>query len=182
MVIKSPYPYINGLVQERHNSTANALELRLSCTSPLIHCMTLGLKGVKNNLMDFFSLPQCWVPCCMSWWSQQMHLPFNTYWGFNKMAAILQAAFFKCFILEKKLHYKYFTEPYHLWLNWWVIIWSGNDLILRKAINWTNDDPFYWCIYASLGLNELSQGSTLWRNIHAIMIKFYEVSVCIPVP
>ena len=27
--------HINGLVQERHNSTANALELRLSCTKPL---------------------------------------------------------------------------------------------------------------------------------------------------
>ena len=28
--------YINGLVQERHNSIANALELRLSCTNPSI--------------------------------------------------------------------------------------------------------------------------------------------------
>ena len=29
-------PYINGLVQERRNSSAKALELRLSCTNPLI--------------------------------------------------------------------------------------------------------------------------------------------------
>ena len=28
---------IDGLVQERHNSIANALELRLSCTNPLIY-------------------------------------------------------------------------------------------------------------------------------------------------
>ena len=28
--------HINGLVQERRNSSANALELRLSCTNPLI--------------------------------------------------------------------------------------------------------------------------------------------------
>ena len=28
--------YIDGLVQERHNSIANALELRLSCTNPSI--------------------------------------------------------------------------------------------------------------------------------------------------
>ena len=27
-------PYYDGLVQERHNSIANALELRLSCTNP----------------------------------------------------------------------------------------------------------------------------------------------------
>ena len=29
--------YINGLVQERRNSIANALELRLSCTNPSIN-------------------------------------------------------------------------------------------------------------------------------------------------
>ena len=30
------YDYIDGLVQGRRNSIANALELRLSCTNPLI--------------------------------------------------------------------------------------------------------------------------------------------------
>ena len=30
--------YLNGLVQERRNSIANALELRLSCINPLIGC------------------------------------------------------------------------------------------------------------------------------------------------
>ena len=30
------YIYLDGLVQERHNSIAKALELRLSCTNPLI--------------------------------------------------------------------------------------------------------------------------------------------------
>ena len=32
--------YINGLVQERRNSIANALELRLSCTNPSISCFS----------------------------------------------------------------------------------------------------------------------------------------------
>ena len=31
--------YVYGLVQERRNSIANALELRLSCTKPSIHCL-----------------------------------------------------------------------------------------------------------------------------------------------
>ena len=31
--------YINGLVQEKCNSIANALDLRLSCTNPLICCL-----------------------------------------------------------------------------------------------------------------------------------------------
>ena len=35
------YIYINGWVQERHNSIANTLELRLSCTHPLIWCLWL---------------------------------------------------------------------------------------------------------------------------------------------
>ena len=34
--------YIDGLVQERHNSSALAMELRLSCTNPLIWLITLG--------------------------------------------------------------------------------------------------------------------------------------------
>ena len=33
------YIYIHGLVQKRRNSIANALELRLSCTSPSICCI-----------------------------------------------------------------------------------------------------------------------------------------------
>ena len=32
--------YMDGLMQERRNSIANALELRLSCTNPLIYCQS----------------------------------------------------------------------------------------------------------------------------------------------
>ena len=32
--------HLDGLVQERRNSTANALELRLSCTKPSIYSST----------------------------------------------------------------------------------------------------------------------------------------------
>ena len=35
-VFHSAWRHIDGLVQERHNSIANALELRLSCTNPSI--------------------------------------------------------------------------------------------------------------------------------------------------
>ena len=30
--------HVDGLVQERHNSIANALELHLSCTNPSMYC------------------------------------------------------------------------------------------------------------------------------------------------
>ena len=47
--------------------------------------------------------------------------------------------------------------------NWeWVSIGSGNGFYGAidkpnrwKIITWTNDDPVHWCMYASLGLNEL---------------------------
>ena len=39
--------YIDGLVQERSNSIANTLELRLSCTNPSICMHHLSLKSMK---------------------------------------------------------------------------------------------------------------------------------------
>ena len=39
MLFQASWPQINGLVRERHNSIANALELRLSCTYPSKCCM-----------------------------------------------------------------------------------------------------------------------------------------------
>ena len=51
--------YINGLVQERHNSIANALELRLSCTNPSI---------VSPGVMYFLHQPiNMWVYAYDSW-------------------------------------------------------------------------------------------------------------------
>ena len=37
-MIQMTEAYIDGLVQDRRNSIANALELRLSCTNPSIWC------------------------------------------------------------------------------------------------------------------------------------------------
>ena len=48
--------YIDGLVHERHNSIANALELRLSCTNPSISCLPLlpicHTLGETTHLVD----------------------------------------------------------------------------------------------------------------------------------
>ena len=43
------YRYIDGLVQERRNSIANALELRLSCTNPSILCSSILLLWRHNE-------------------------------------------------------------------------------------------------------------------------------------
>ena len=41
--------HIDGLVQERCNSIANALELRLSCTNPLHRYITLNMRGMDRS-------------------------------------------------------------------------------------------------------------------------------------
>ena len=44
--------YTNGLVQERRNSIANALELRLSCTSPWIYVNICSKSACKGLCLD----------------------------------------------------------------------------------------------------------------------------------
>ena len=51
--------YIDGLVQERRNSIANALELRLSCTNPLI-CRVACFSFTVHSLCLDIILP-CFV-------------------------------------------------------------------------------------------------------------------------
>ena len=51
--------YINGLVQEIHNSIANALELCLSCSNPSIYVVYLVSKHIqiddkKNSTLSYF--------------------------------------------------------------------------------------------------------------------------------
>ena len=64
------YEYVVGLVQERRNSSANALELRLSCTNPLMcdRCLTnvnLGFFAIWDIVSLKYSIlciERPWVP------------------------------------------------------------------------------------------------------------------------
>ena len=60
----------------------------------------------------------------------------------------------------KAFNFKWhFIELCYLGSNWqYVIIGLDNGLApnRRQAIIWTNDGLVNWCIYVSLGLNELS--------------------------
>ena len=49
--------YINGLVQERRNSIANALELRLSCTNPSIRLWFIGSYSYINVFARMKDMP-----------------------------------------------------------------------------------------------------------------------------
>ena len=58
-------PYINGLAQERRNSIAEALELRLSCTNPSIY-------EIAHCYISYFTEMEKWLQrrcyCWKPWW------------------------------------------------------------------------------------------------------------------
>ena len=53
--LSSMLVYFNGLVQERRNSIANALELRLSCTNPLIESLVGKIGPLKADVSKMLS-------------------------------------------------------------------------------------------------------------------------------
>ena len=64
-----------------------------------------------------------------------------------------------------------------LWCDWqYVIIGSDNGLApnRRQVIIWTDDGLVYWCIYASLGLNEFTQW--LVRHLEVILQVYFSNS------
>ena len=68
--------HIDGVVQERCNSSALAMELRLSCTNPLISCCC------HYNKSTFHVQEQHWMPFCESKWPNDLEgqgqcLPFS---------------------------------------------------------------------------------------------------------
>ena len=69
--------YISGLVQERYNSIADALELRLSCTnpSPSIQLCTIALE-YNNTPVCCGSQTKSWVN---SWSESCVKIPLHSY-------------------------------------------------------------------------------------------------------
>ena len=85
---------------------------------------------------------------------------YLTHWSRDKMTTILQTIYLNAFawmeILEFQLN---FIEICSLWLNWQcTIIDSDNGLVpnRRQAIVWSSNGGFYWRIYASFVLSELT--------------------------
>ena len=78
-----------------------------------------------------------------------------THWGQDKMATISQATVLNAFSCMNTVE---FYVPYGLIDNMAALV---QIIAWRQAIIWTNVGLFHWCIYASLGLNELNQAGHL---------------------
>ena len=98
------------------------------------------------------------------------HKMMITYWGWDKMANILQTTFSNTFYWMKMLEF-------HLKSDWncvqkshrqyaSICVVNGLAMIRWQVIIWTNDGIVYWCIYASLDLSDLkNENSTTMTNI-----------------
>ena len=64
-----PHNFIDGLVQQRHNSIANALELRLSCTN-LSSCARTSADRGKTDL--WYTCGDISIP---TWWKIRTRFP-----------------------------------------------------------------------------------------------------------
>ena len=83
----------------------------------------------------------------------------STHWGRDKMDAIFQTTFSKAFSWMKMYEFQ-LRFHWSLFLRVQLTtsrIGSGNGLVTvrRQAIIWIDDGLFHWCIYVSLGFNEL---------------------------
>ena len=86
------------------------------------------------------------------------------------MAAISQPTYSSAFPWMKNFEFDInFTEICFLGSNWQygsIGYENGPAMNRRQAIVWTNIVMFYWCIYASLGLNELMMINFQSRGFH----------------
>ena len=90
----------------------------------------------------------------------QFNMILFTRGGQDKMATILQTHFLIIFIdwnLEYLDSYFKFVTKFSNDNKLALIHKMAWHQEMWQAIIWTNDVLFYWCIYALLGLNELTQ-------------------------
>ena len=95
--------YFNGLVQERHNSIANALELRLSCTNPLIY---FACSLEPSEILA--------APSCQNWPSPDLYWPTFLCYPFislhKPMIAYFDNIHHLCWLIHTSFGYIRFPE------------------------------------------------------------------------
>ena len=128
----------------KYNSFLWSDDKRLNCNRKILNC---GWKNCQWNALQIISN------------FQYILLTVLTHWGLDEIDAILQTTFSNAFswmkMYEFRLRFHWNLFPgiqltiFQHWFRWWL----GADQATSHYLNqwWL----FYWCIYASLGLNEL---------------------------
>ena len=107
--------YVNGLVQERHNSIANALELCLSCTNPWMWCHVSPTETLLTHWYKMDTIADT------GW--HWIHLPlFSVAWYDNSKEVIYTATFMDGINISCSQHKTYawyikFNPSWRIWAN-----------------------------------------------------------------
>ena len=105
-------------------------------------------------------------------------------WGWDKMAAIFQKTFsntfswMKIYEFQLRFHWSLFLRVKLTLFKHWFRLWLGADQATSHHLNqWRS---VYWCIYVSLGLNDLRQDYKRLLYIHDDVIKWKHFPPCWP--
>ena len=140
--------HINGLVQERCNSSALALELHLSCTNPsiLLQCQWSNHEGYEQNdpKKDLFAII---IPFQILLMLFQEILPDISVWHLgNSQWPWISCKSFISRSLKCSLYMWSFLPIWSIWLFCWYI-WDGEVLIQMEwnRTTYTSNDSVEIC-------------------------------------
>ena len=142
-------------------------------TSYLFWQITLGYKSEHKLFLSHFLIFQSYFEKANENKALCVRFEF-THWGRDKMAAIFQRTFSNAFSSTKmhefqlRFHWSLFMKVQLTIFQHWFREWLGATQVTSHCLNqwWL----LYWCIYASLGLNELTM---LHRIFHTGNKKTY---------
>ena len=114
---------------------------------------------------------QAWLINCFMMYILFLHEHLLAPWGPDEIDAILQTtvaqafSWMKMYWFQLKFHWSLFSRVQLPTFQHWFRSWLGVDQATSHYLNhwWF----YYWCIYASLGLNELSSNSYLAGAMHS---------------
>ena len=168
-IYHSKYDHIDGIMQDRSISIANALEILQSCTKPQIYSVLSRHTRSALKLYWWSISARCRDICRHS--DANVRPPYaygagtwmvNSSAHWTKWPPLWQTTISNAFSWMKMIEFRfdfYWVQGSRLQ---WAGIASGNGLapIRRQAIIWTNADTVHWRTYAALGRDELNHAAT----------------------
>ena len=141
--------YLDGFMQERCNSIANALELHLSCIIPPI-CQWCPARNDQMILLKM-ALKIWWdLLAFIGWYNGSFGTARFTYWGQDKMDNISHTTFLnvfssmKMFAFPLKFHWSLFLSIQLITFQHWFRQWLG---AVQATSHYLNQ---WWLVYSCI--------------------------------